>query len=175
MAPGIPNGGHRRPLASTVSLDFWGLFTTQQLLNHPTPCLLCDLLTGIASSGREASLALYLCWIGPSWSVLFCLRLWARPQGAPWLVSPPRVVSEGPCNWRRVLAALQPYFNSTQLNNYLEHRSYLSAHRPTTQWMYLLANVRDAFPISPEAAKARCAQALVAGEQQNIDGGSWLI
>ena len=98
-----------------------GLFTTQQLCFTPLRAC-CVIAFGHC-----------FFWVGGfpdplpllDWAALVCPVLWsAAPgfgllafEGPPGLYLPPRVVSEGPCNWRRVLAALQPYFNSTQLNN----------------------------------------------------------
>lgn len=59
---------------------------------------------------------------------------------------------------------------------YLERRSAVGGHKPTVQWMWTIAGAYDALVRgSVTEARARLALAMIAGEQQSMDGGSWLM
>ena len=59
---------------------------------------------------------------------------------------------------------------------YLERRSSVSGHRPTVQWLWSIAGAYDALVRGSAAeARARLALVMIAGEQQSMDGGSWLM
>ena len=59
---------------------------------------------------------------------------------------------------------------------WLEHRSHLGHYPTTIRLMWYLTGVWDALREGRVAeARARCALAVAAGDQQSLDGGSWIL
>ena len=57
---------------------------------------------------------------------------------------------------------------------YLAYRARLGTHKPTTNWMWMIAGIHDALRRgAPEEARARAALSLVVGEQVALDNGWW--
>ena len=55
---------------------------------------------------------------------------------------------------------------------YVEHRAFVSGHRPTQQWLWILSGIGEALTSGRiEEARARVALGMVYGEQVCLDGG----
>ena len=71
---------------------------------------------------------------------------------------------------------VEPALSRGHARRYMERRAALGNHRPSTQWLWMIAGAYDALVRGavPEA-RARLALAMVAGEQACMEGGSWLM
>jgi len=92
-----------------------------------------------------------------------------------------RAVSEDPEHFSRlffanVAKAFRTQTNQHSTRDYLEYRSRLNSHKPTQNWLWMIAGALDALKADrPQECMARLSLAMIVGEQVSLDQGSWQL